>query len=168
MDGVAIANAIASTCGDSISNLIDRESRGRADSLQPADLWEFLERITKASLVPARAWLTEKMLTARQGAEESLETYVDRLQTMEGELCMISDEPDVVRSGLTLKLVNSVHDDSGMAVTLIKNILMTSFSQATDADKWAYALGALREEEQVRTARNDVQHGYAAVPRRHW
>ena len=169
MDGVCIANAIASTLGDSISNLVERESRGRADSMQPNDLWEFLERTTKASLVPARAWLTEQMLTARQGADESLEVYVDRLQTMENELCMISDDPTAVRAGLTMKLVNSVHDDYGMAVTMIKNILMTSFAKSSDADKFAYAVGALREEEQVRirrTARNDVQHGYAAVPRR--
>ena len=169
MDGVCIANAIASTCGDAISNLVERQSRGSADSMQPMDLWKFLEKTTKASLVPARAWLTEKMLTARQGADESLETYVDRLQTMESELCMISDDPDAVRAGLTMKLVNSVHDDYGMAVTMIKNILMTSFSDATDPDRWAYALGALREEEQVRirrAARDDVHHGYAAVPRR--
>ena len=88
---------------------------------------------------------------------------------MESELCMISDDPYAVRAGLTMKLVNSVHDDYGMAVTMIKNILMTSFSDATDPDKWAYALGALREEEQVRirrAARDDVHHGYAAVPRR--
>ena len=32
--------------------------------MQPDELWEFQEKITKASLVPAQAWLNEQMLTA--------------------------------------------------------------------------------------------------------
>ena len=113
MGGVRIANSIAATCGDSISFLLDRESTGKDAAMQPAELWEFLEKITKASLVRTRAWLTEQMLTAGQGADESLEAYVDRLQHMESELCGSCNEADVdrLRVELSMKLVNSLHDD---------------------------------------------------------
>ena len=168
MDGVCVANAIAATCGPALSFLVGREMDKHVGGMQPLYLWAFLEETTRSVLIPARAHLEEQMLMIRQGADETLEVYIARLQVAESELVMISDRPDVVRASMTLKLVNSVNDEYSTAVTMIKNILLTSYNGSSDEEKWMYVVGALREEEQVRIRRaaRTVDHGYMANPRR--
>ena len=117
MDGVSIANVIAATCGPAIAFLVGKEACDVKAEWQPTELWKFLEVITKASLVPAREYLQEQLLTARQGATESFEAYIHRLQHMDSELCMISDDPSAVHTSLTIKLVNSVDPDYRVAQT---------------------------------------------------
>ena len=163
-DGVAVANAIASTCSDVIWRLVDREQNNRKTDWQPYQLWVFLEQITRAALTPARQHLEEKMSMARQGANESIDIYIDRIERMHGELCMISAE---VPKSLTLKFVNSVLPEYAMVATMVKNILHTAYAEKPESDRWNYVVGAFREAEQehVRLA-SDVQHGYSAVPTR--
>ena len=59
MDRVSIVNAIAATRGPAISFLVDKEASNLKKEWQPAELWKFLEVITKASLVPAREYFQE-------------------------------------------------------------------------------------------------------------
>ena len=87
------------------------------------------------------------MLTLRQGADESRKVYIARLQHVKSELCMVSENPGAVHASLTMKLVTSVYDHYGMADTTIKNILLSSYSKSSDAEKWMYVMSALREEE---------------------
>ena len=81
-DGVAVANAIAATCGSVISFLIDKEATARGAKWQPHPLWKYLEAITKAALTPAKQHLEEQLSTARQGATESIDVYIDRIERM--------------------------------------------------------------------------------------
>ena len=64
-DGVAVANAIAATCGSVISFLIDKEATARGAEWQPYPLCKYLEAITKAALTPAKQHLEEQLSTAR-------------------------------------------------------------------------------------------------------
>ena len=74
---------------------------------------------------------------------------------------MVSDKHHAVRASMTMKLVNSVNDEYSMAVTMIKNILLSSYTGSSDTEKWMYDASALREEEQVRTrcGARTVDHG---------
>ena len=58
-DGVAVANAIAATCGSTICFLIDKEATTLRVEWQPGPLWTYLEVITKAALTPAKKHLEE-------------------------------------------------------------------------------------------------------------
>ena len=131
------------------------------------ELKKCLEVITKVSLIPAREYLQEQLLTAEQGAKESIGVYIDRLQHMDSKLGMISNDPTAVHNSLTMKLFHSVHSDYAMAVTMIKNIFHTAYLGATNSQRWLYVASALREAEQVHIcAAAEMQHGYSAVPRR--
>ena len=55
---------------------------------------------------------------ASAGVDESLEIHIARLQHVESELCMVSEDPEAVHASLTTKLVTSVNDDYVMAVTM--------------------------------------------------
>ena len=116
MEGVSIANDVAATGGSVISFLVDREAIYLKQEWQPAELWKYLEVITKSSLVLAIEYLQEQLLTALQGANESIEVCIDALQHMDSELFMISDYPTSVHTSLTIKLTNSVQPEYGMAV----------------------------------------------------
>ena len=95
---------------------------------------------------------------------ESIDVYINRLERMHSELSMISAE---VPASLTLKLVNSVLHDYAVTATMIKNILHTVYVRSSDSDRWLYVVNALREAEQVHVRlASEVQHGYAALPRR--
>ena len=130
----------------------------------------------RCSLVPVHTWLQEQMITHPQGADEPRELYIARLQHFESELCMVSEDPKAVHASLTMELVSFVKDDYGMAVTMIKNFLLSSYSGAPDAKKWMYVVSALREEEHLCLARGgtradlratrETEHGYSAFPRR--
>ena len=56
-------------------------------------------------------------------------------------------ETGALHASLTMKLVTSVYDHYGMAVTMIKNILLSSYTKSSDAEKWMYVMSALLEEE---------------------
>ena len=56
-------NVIAATCGPPISFLVGRESDKKdGASMQPDELWAFLEETTRAALIPARAHWKIKLL----------------------------------------------------------------------------------------------------------
>ena len=61
-DGVCVSNAIAATCGTAISFLIGRELDKRGATMQPAELWAFLEETNTAALTHARAWPQDQIL----------------------------------------------------------------------------------------------------------
>ena len=69
---------------------------------------------------------------------------------------------------LTLKLITSVNDYYGVVITMIKNILFSSYSKSTYAQKWMDAVSGLHEGEQVHIMRAacSVEQGYPATPRR--
>ena len=69
-----------------------------------------------SSLVLAMEYLQEQLLTALQGANESIEVCIDRLQHMDSELFMISGDPTSVHTSLSMKLANSVQPEYGMAL----------------------------------------------------
>ena len=59
----------------------------------------------------------------RQGAHESFEIYIARVQRLEANLSMVSDNSDKVRSFVTIKLLGSVNDEYTMAATMVRSVL---------------------------------------------
>ena len=126
MDGVCVSKAIAVTCRPAISFLVGREAdECGIVTIQTHELWKFLEVTTTAALIRACAWRQEQMLALQLGADESLELHIARLQHVESELCMVSEDPKAVHASLAMKLVTSVNYDYSMAVTMSKNILLS-------------------------------------------
>ena len=59
---------------------------------------------------------------------------------------MASQDSEVVHALLTMKLVTSVNDEYGMAVTMIKYTLLSSCLSSADAEIWVYVVSAMRED----------------------
>ena len=95
MDGVSVSMAIAATCGAQISTRIG-QAFGMNAELQTKVLWKFLEYTTRAILLPARERLLTEMQNMRMGADESLDMYIARIQKLEADLSMVSDNSDKV------------------------------------------------------------------------
>ena len=165
MDGVSVSMAIAATCGSQISLRIGQVFGSDAE-LQPKDLWKFLESTTKAVLLPARERLLTEMQNMRQGADESLEIYIARIQKLESDLSMVSDNSDGVRSSVTMKLLTIVNDAYTMAATMVKTVLNSTFLKSDEEERWSFVVTSLREEEQRQIeamSRAAVEQGYAGM-----
>ena len=164
MDGVSVSMAIAATCGPQTSIRIGQMLENDAE-LQPKDLWKFLESTTKAVLLPARERLLTEMQNMIQGAGESLEIYIARVQKLESDLSMVSDNSDSVRSSVTMKLLTSVNDTYTMAATVVKTVVNSTFLKSGEEERWMFVVTSLREEEQrqLEALSRAVEQGCSSV-----
>ena len=100
MDGISVTMAVTATCGPQISVQIGQQFE-RDARMQLDELWKFLEKMTRAVLLPAQLCkrdlqerLQAQIHNMRQGADESLEVYIARIQKIEADLSMVSDSSD--------------------------------------------------------------------------
>ena len=90
-------------------------------------LWKLLEDTTRAILLPARERLLTEMQNMRMGADETLDMYIARIQKLEADLSMVSDNSDKIRSSVMMKLLTSVADSYTVGATMVKVVSTLSF-----------------------------------------